>query len=323
MAGNDEVINISHTNIQSYKVVAESICRYMGIKCNIQTHDHLMFAPISTVVDVFIGSQTDMILYQYASKRAKILYITVEGKYRNSYDINMARHICSSHICITATKWGKSVFEEQGIPVADYMYHPVPPISPELVSALRRQPRPYDLVYLNSYYQLHPQNDQDCERKGWHFWHAISSRFHSIAFSNNDIPCVIKYGTLDISNVYKLLALGKVYANLSKFEGFGLNPVMSLYVGDNVVSWNTMVTYELLNGIDGAYFVPADRAKTCILTVDIIGTGSALIEHRWGSIDEFTEKIKHVLMSTYHVDYTALESRFGGHVVRVLKGYLH
>jgi len=322
MANNDRTINISHTNIQSYRVVAESICHYMGIKCNIETHDRWMFAPISTVVDIFIGSQTDMILYQYASKRARILYITVEGKYRNPYDIDTARHICSSHVCIVATKWGKSVFEEQGIPVADYMYHPIPPISSELVSVLRRQQRPYDLVYLNSYYKLHPKTDQDCERKGWHLWQAISSRFHSIAFSNSDVPYAIKYSTPDISNVYKLLALGRVYANLSKFEGFGLNPIMALYVGDKVVSWDTPVLSETLGGIDGAYFVSANKTKTCMLAVDTIGIGSALVEHRWGSTDEFAETVRRVLMSPKQIDYATLEARFGGHITKTLAGYL-
>jgi len=323
MSGNGNAINISHTSVQSYKVVAESICSYMGAKCNILTHDHWMFAPISTVVDIFIGSQTDMIFYQHASKRARILYITVEGKYRNRYDADLARPICSSHVCITTTKWGKSVFEEQGIPVADYMYHPIPPISPELVSALRRQQRPYDLVYLNSYYQLYPKTDQDCERKGWHFWPAVSSMFHSIAFSNSDIPYVIKYNTHDISNVYKLLALGNVYANLSKFEGFGLNPVMALYVGDKVVSWSTPAMSETLYGINGAYFVPADKAKECILAIDMVGTGSALVNHSWGNIDVYILTVKRVLSSSSSVDYAVLESRFGGHIVNTLKGYLN
>jgi len=221
MPGNDKVVNVSYTNIQSYRVVAESICHYMDVECNIQAHDHWMFAPIGTAVDIFIGSQTDMILYRYASKRARILYITVEGKYRNRYDVDTARHICSSHVCIVTSEWGRSVFEEQGIPVADYMYHPIPPVSSELVSMLRRQQRPYDLVYLNGYYQLYPQTDQDCERKGWHFWQTINTKFHSIAFSNRDIPYAIKYSTPDISNVYKLLALGKVYANLSNLRGLG------------------------------------------------------------------------------------------------------
>ena len=322
MANNDMTVNISRANIQSYRVVAESICHYMDVKCNIRTHDRWMFAPISTVVDIFIGSQTDMILYHYASKRARILYITVEGKYRNRYDVDTARHICSSHVCIVTSEWGRSVFEEQGIPVADYMYHPIPPVSSELVSMLRRQQRPYDLVYLNGYYQLYPQTDQDCERKGWHFWQTINTKFHSIAFSNRDIPYAIKYSTPDISNVYKLLALGKVYTNLSKFEGFGLNPVMALYVGDKVVSWNAPVMSETLDGIDGVYFVPAGRSKMCILTNDIIGIGSALIEHRWGSIDEFIDIIKRALMSTNQIDYGVLESRFGGHVVKTLAGYL-
>jgi len=322
MASSDRAVNISHSNVQSYRVVAESICHYMGVRCNMHAHDRWMFAPISVVVDIFIGSQTDMIFYQYASKRARILYITVEGKYRNRYDADTARHICSSHVCIAATKWGEAIFEEQGIPVADYMYHPIPPVSSELVSMLRRQQRPYDLVYLNSHYQLYPQTDPDCERKGWHFWQAVSSRFHSIAFSNHDIQCAIKFSTPDISNVYKLLALGKVYANLSKFEGFGLNPVMSLYVGTKVVSWNAPVMSETLDGINGVYFVPADKYKTCVLTFDIIGIGSAFIEHRWGDTDEFAETIKRALMSAHQVDYGTLESRFGGHVVKVLAGYL-
>jgi len=322
MANSDRTINILHTNIQSYRVVAESMCHYMGIECNIETHDRWMFAPISTVVDIFIGSQTDMILYQYASKRARILYITVEGKYRNTYDADVARHICSSHVCIVATKWGKSIFEEQGIPVADYMYHPIPPISSELVSVLRRQQRPYGLVYLNSHYQLYPKTDQDCERKGWHLWQAISSRFNSIAFSNSDVPYAIKYNTTDISNVYKLLALGRVYANLSKFEGFGLNPVMALYIGDKVVSWNTPAMSETLYGIDGVYFVPADKTKTCILAVDTIGIGSALVEHHWGDIDAYIDTVKRALSSSASVDYAALESRFGGHVVKIIESYL-
>ena len=323
MIGNDRTINISHTNIQSYRVVAESICHYMGIKCNIEIHEHWMFAPISTVVDIFIGSQIDMILYQYASRRARILYITAEGKYGNPYDIDTARHICSSHVCIVTTKWGKSIFEEQGIPVADYMYHPIPPISSELVSLLRRQQRPYDLVYLNSHYQLYPKTDHDCERKGWHLWQAISSRFHSIAFSNSDIPYAIKYSTPDISNVYKFLALGRVYANLSKFEGFGLNPIMALYVGTKVVTWNAPVMSETLDGIDGVYFVPADKTKTCILAVDTIGIGSALVEHRWGDIDAYIGTVKQALFSSSSVDYAVLESRFGGHIVKTLEGYLH
>jgi len=322
MPGNDKVVNVSYTNIQSYRVVAESICHYMDVECNIQAHDHWMFAPIGTAVDIFIGSQTDMILYRYASNRARILYITVEGKYRNRYDVDTARHICSSHVCIVTSEWGRSVFEEQGIPVADYMYHPIPPVSSELVSMLRRQQRPYDLVYLNGYYQLYPQTDQDCERKGWHFWQTINTKFHSIAFSNRDIPYAIKYSTPDISNVYKLLALGKVYTNLSKFEGFGLNPVMALYVGDKVVSWNAPVMSETLDGIDGVYFVPAGRSKMCILTNDIIGTGSALIEHRWGDINEYIEAVNRALSSSSSVDYAVLESRFGGRIVKTLKGYL-
>ena len=54
----EPVLNIYHTNVQSYRVVAESICHYMNAKCNIQPHERWVFSPI----DVFIGSQSDMIV---------------------------------------------------------------------------------------------------------------------------------------------------------------------------------------------------------------------------------------------------------------------
>jgi len=54
----------------------------------------------------------------------------------------------------------------------------------------------------------------------------------------------------------------------------------------------------------------------------VIGTGSALIEHRWGDIDEFAEAVRRALMSAHQIDYAMLESRFGGHIVKTLKGYL-
>jgi len=82
------------------------------------------------------------------------------------------------------------------------------------------------------------------------------------------------------------------------------------------------VMSETLDGIDGVYFVPADKTKTCILNVDMIGIGSALVEHRWGDIDAYIGTVKRALSSSSSVDYAVLESRFGGHIAKTLEGYL-
>jgi hypothetical protein len=315
----EPVLNIYHTNVQSYRVVAESICHYMNAKCNIQPHERWMFSP----VDVFIGSQSDMIVRQYIASKARVVYVTVEGKYKNQANVESAKQICKSRPCIAVTKWGKAIFEEQGIPVADYMYHPIPPISAELVQKLRGQPRPFEAVYLNNRYQLTPQHDPMCERKGWHFWRDVYSQFNSIGFiGNGDEPNAIRFSSPDIADVYKLLALGRIYTNLAKHEGFGLNPVMALYVGTKVVTWNAMAMSETLDGIEGVYFVPANQSKTCELSTIMHGTGDALIEYKWGDIRDYMAMVKTALSSTASIDYAALESRFGGHVVKVLAGYL-
>ena len=306
---------IASAKPQSIRLVAESICFYAGEGCKVAD---VLTAPWR--IDVFIGSQSDVAAYSYVAMRSKAVYIVVEGVYKLPLGIELVKRVCRMSRCVAATKWGKSLLESQGIAVQDVAYHPLPPADPELVAYLRNAPRTFEVVYLNAKYVLGPH--VHCERKGWRFWREISSEFRSIGFvtswsfsAERLTEDAIMYRTSNVSEVYKLLSVASVYANLSTNEGFGLNPIMALNVGTKVVTWDAPAVSETLRGIDGVFFVPAENAGKCLVGYS---SGLAEIETRWGSTDEFKRVTRQALNSTVGVDYTEVESRFGPHVIRPL-----
>ena len=300
---------------RSIRLVAESICFYAGEGCKVAD---VLAAPWR--IDVFIGSQSDVATYSYVAMRSRVVYIVVEGVYKLPLGVGLVKRVCQMSRCVASTKWGRSLLESQGIAVQDVAYHPLPPVSRELVEYLRSAQRTFEVEYLNAKYVLGPH--AYCERKGWRFWREISSEFRSIGFLTSwGLPAersaegMIAYRAENVSEVYKLLSVASVYANLSTNEGFGLNPIMALNVGTKVVSWNAPAVSETLRGIDGVFFVPAENAGKCLVGYS---SGLAEVETRWGNIDEFKRAVRQALNSTVGVDYAEVESRFGPHAIRPL-----
>ena len=298
----------------SYKVVAESICRHLGVSCKITEHGHNMFRN----VDIFITHQSDLITYRTVAMRSKVVYITAEGRYVSSRDLETARSICRSRRCVVTTHFGRAIFEEMGIPVQDVVYHPLPYADRELVEYLRGVNRAFQVVYLNAKYRLNPSNEQ-CERKGWRFWPHVYKSFLAIGFISGDKEedHAISIKTRNTEEIYKLLALGSVYANLSTQEGFGINPPMALYVGTKVVAWDTNVVNETLRGIEGVYFVPVRYHVDCTIPSMLFafqGMGAFTLRLMWGDVEDFIQTVKYALATATTVDYAEVENRFGPHL---------
>jgi len=302
---------IVSTKPPSIRVVAESICFYAGDDCKVAD---VLNAPWKA--DIFIGSQSDVATYSYVAMRSRTVYIVVEGVYKLPLGVGLVKAVCKKARCVAATKWGKSLLESQGIPVQDAAYHPLPPADPELIAYLRNAQRTFDAVYLNGKYTLGPH--EHCERKGWRFWPEIRRSFKAVGFSTWwGLPAedAVVYRADGVSEVYKLLAVGAVYTNLSTHEGFGLNPVMALNAGVKVATWDAPAMAEILRGIDGVFFVPVKSSGKCLVG---FGSGVVEIETRWGDIEDYKRAVKHALNSTIGVDYAEVESRFGPHVIRPL-----
>jgi hypothetical protein len=104
--------------------------------------------------------------------------------------------------------------------------------------------------------------------------------------------------------VYRLLALGKVYANLSTHEGFGLNPVMALAMGTAVVAWDIPVFRET---IPEAAFVPAEHEQRCHVD-QRYGLEPGWFITKWGDINQFIETVKKAMNTS--VDYTSVRQRY-------------
>jgi glycosyltransferase involved in cell wall biosynthesis len=172
------------------------------------------------------------------------------------------------------------------------------------------------VIYLNAYYRFYcrdgfglPNQCDACERKGWRFWPEIRKAFPgSLGLVSN---CEVVDGTVgfkakDIVDVYRLLALGRVYAHLSTHEGFGLNPLMAAAMGAAVVSWDIVPVREVL---PEAVLVPAQSCTACHLyPYDIMARGT--FTACWGSVGEFIEAVKKVLGSPPAVDWQAVRQKF-------------
>jgi glycosyltransferase involved in cell wall biosynthesis len=104
--------------------------------------------------------------------------------------------------------------------------------------------------------------------------------------------------------VYRLLSLGKVFANLSTHEGFGLNPVMALAMGTPVVSWDIPVFRETM---PEAIFVPVDTEQKCFVDQRYFLEPGWFIM-KWGKIEDFIEAVKKAMNTT--VDYAAIRQRY-------------
>jgi hypothetical protein len=297
---------VYHTNVTSYSIIAREICRVNGWQCRYITGD--LWLPID--VDAFIGSQFDAVKWHNVRPR-RFAYITVEGQFDSAHAWRALRDLCDRIACYVPTQWGRAVLEAHNVRVQDVIPHALPEPVPGPPGE-----RPLDVIYLNAYYRFYCRdrfgllNQCDaCERKGWRFWPEIRKAFPgSLGFVSNCevVDGVVGFKAKDIVDVYRLLALGRVYAHLSTHEGFGLNPVMAAAMGTAVVSWDIIPTREIL---PEAAFVPARDCATCYLyPYDITARGH--FTACWGSIDEFIKAVREVLKSSLQVDWQAVRQKF-------------
>jgi hypothetical protein len=173
------------------------------------------------------------------------------------------------------------------------------------------------VIYLNAYYRFYcrdrfelPNQCDACERKGWRFWPEIRKAFPgSLGLVSNcaEVDGAVGFKARDVADVYRLLALGRVYAHLSTHEGFGLNPLMAAAMGAAVVSWDIMPAREIL---PEAVYVPAERCAECYLyPFDYMARGK--FHACWGDIDKFIEAVKRTLaLSSPTVDWQAVRQKF-------------
>ena len=306
-----EVAMIVQTaNAQSYVNIANHICRVNGWQCQVVRKPSYAL----TQIDMYIGSQYDVAFdywfIQY--RKPRVVYMTVEGDFQFSYSWDKVRAVCSSIYCVTPTKWGRGIMEQHNVRIADVIYHALPD-PPEPFPVFRSRPKPYDVVYLNARYDFLDERGSvipDCERKGWRWWPAIRERFPAIGFVNVDgTPGTIVYRAPSDSYVYYLVVLGKVYASLTTHEGFGLNPIMALAVGDKVVGWDIEPQRELMGDISGVYLVPVNRSRFCYADVRY-QLEPAKFLFQWGDINSYISTVEKALTDNVQIDYTLLENRF-------------
>lgn len=303
-------MNIRTANAQSYVNIAKHICKVNRWDCKIYRKPDVVLGQI----DIYIGSQYD-VAYEYFSLlfwKPRVIYMTVEGGFVFPYSWDKLRSICKNTYCIVPTKWGKSIMEEHGVHVTDVVYHAIPD-PPEPWNVLRSRPRPYDIVHLNAYYQFLDQwgkNVPECERKGWRWWPQLRERFSGLGFVNVDgVPRTVTYRVPSDSDVYYLLALGKVYTSLTTHEGFGLNPIMALMAGTKVVGWDIEPQKELIGDVQGVYLVPVNHEAKCYASV-MYGIEPAEFVFKWGDIYEYISAVEKALNDSTQIDYSLLETRF-------------
>ncbi|MEM0010192.1 MAG: hypothetical protein QXY20_08905 [Thermofilum sp.] len=301
---------VQAANAQSYVNIAGHICRVNGWQCDVVRKPSYSFRK----ADFYVGSQYD-VAYDYLFIRGakpRVIYMTVEGDFANPASWNKLRVICSDAYCVVPTKWGKDIMEEHWVRVAEVVYHALPD-PPEPFPTLRNRSRPLDIVYVNAYYQFLDEWGEQipaCERKGWRWWQALRERFSGLGFVNVDkVPGTVTYRVPSESYVYYLMLMGKVYTNLSTHEGFGLNPIMALAVGDKVVAWDIEPFRELLGGISGVYFVPVNYSRFCYASI-LYGIEPAKFLFQWGDIYTYISTVERALKESVQIDYAEVENRF-------------
>ena len=302
------IVQTAHA--QSYVNIAWHICRVNGWSCQVYRKPSYTYFQ----VDMYIGSQYD-VAYDYfflLRKRPKIVYMTVEGDFQYSSSWDKIRVVCSNTYCIVPTKWGKGIMEQHSVRIADVVYHALPE-PPEPFPVLRMRPRPLDVVYVNAYYQFLDEvgrKVEECERKGWRWWPALRERFSGLGLTNVEgVPGTVTYRSPSDSYVYYLIALGKVYASLTTHEGFGLNPIMALAIGDKVVGWDIEPQRELIGDIAGVYLVPVNRSRHCYASV-LYGIEPVKFLFQWGDIYSYISAVERALSDSVSIDYSVLENRF-------------
>jgi hypothetical protein len=297
---------IYHTNVTSYAIIAREICRVNGWQCKYITGD--VWFPLD--VDAFIGSQFDVIKW-YNVRPRRFAYITVEGQFDSAHAWRALRDTCDRIACYVPTRWGKALLEARGVRVQDVVPHALPEPIPE-----PPRERPVDVIYLNAHYRFYCRDSlglfsqcDGCERKGWRFWPEVRKAFPcSLGLVSNceRIDGAVGFKAGDIADVYRLLALGRVYAHLSTHEGFGLNPLMAAAMGAAVVSWGITPVQEIL---PEAVLVPALHCTTCYLYPhDIMARGT--FTACWGNVSEFIETVRRALESPPAVDWQAVRQKF-------------
>jgi len=283
----------------SYVLIARQICRANEWDCDITGN--------VGDADVFVGSQYDVAFSRFWIRPKKFVYMTVEGEFLNESGWKKVKEICDEVRCYVPTKWGKELVESHGVKVQDVIPHALPEPIPDPPNT-----RAVSVVYLNARYEFFCQffalsTCQECERKGWRWWPLIKRAFpDALGFvsgcGNSDRA--ISFGNASTEDVYRLLALGKVYSNLSTHEGFGLNPLMALAMGTPVVTWDIPVYRETM---PEAVFVPVNVEQKCFVDQRYFLEPGWFI-FRWGDIDQFIEAIKRAMNMS--VDYASVKQRY-------------
>jgi hypothetical protein len=298
---------VYYQNATSYSIIAREICRVNEWECKLIAST-MWFPPEA---DMFIGSQYDIVRTSSIKPR-RLAYITVEGEFSNLHAWQLLGDLCSRVRCYVPTRWGKALLEAHNVKVQDVIPHALPePIPPGPPGE-----RPLDVVYLNARYRLHCQNRfglyyecDECERKGWRFWREIREAFqNSLGFVSgcDETGSAVGFRAQDTADVYRLLALGRVYAHLSTHEGFGLNPLMAAAMGTVIVSWDIVPTREVL---PEAVFVPAPYCTECYLyPFDFTARGKC--RACWGDTGEFIETVRKALKSPPQVDWQAVRQKY-------------
>ena len=299
-----KVATVSTARALSYKIIAEQICQANGYRCSINTLPHM---PVSIV----IASQYDIAfwghyIFHYVDQ-LQFVYMTVEGEFMSEHSWMKIREICNRTRCYVPTKWGKELVESHGIKVHDVIPHALPEPIPD-----PPKERPISAVYLNAYYAflcryLATVPCLECERKGWRWWPEIKRAFPDVlGFISGcaEVEGAIGYRNASVEDVYRILGLGKVYANLSTHEGFGLNPVMALAMGTAVVAWDIPVFRET---IPEAVFAPVNTEQKCYVDQRyMVEPGWFIL--RGGDINQFIETVKKEMNMA--VDYAAVRQRY-------------
>lgn len=294
-------------NINSYRNVLSDICSVNDLSCRFVFMDGL---PVSSAVnyDLVIGNVKDIVSFNIKSR---IYYIVVEG-YLQKLQAHMLKLRCKDRYCISVTKWGKSILEQYDIPVHDVVYHGLPVTN--LPDPNDYDKRVHDVIYLNASYNLLTTNFRRIDRKGWQFWPDVYNAFpNSKGYTNSklSLPGVETYKSKTIDEIYAILNSGKVFANLSLSEGFGINPLMALAVGTNVVFWDLPVFRELYQGVRGAYFVPVNNTFNCLFPDNIMY--SILCSH--GDVLDYILMVRYTLSNWSLADYQTIRQRFNPHTV--------
>ncbi len=299
-----KIASVSAARALSYQIIAEQICRANGYRCSINTFPHM---PAGIVV----ASQYDIAFWghhmlHYADQ-ISFVYMTVEGEFMSEHSWVKVREICNRTRCYVPTRWGRELVESHGVKVQDVVPHALPEPIPD-----PPKERPVSVVYLNAYYAflcryLAAVPCVECERKGWRWWPEVKKKFpDALGFVSGcaEVEGAVGYRNASIEDVYRLLSLGRVYANLSTHEGFGLNPIMALAMGTAVVAWDIPVFRET---IPEAVFVPVNTEQKCYVDQRYM-LEPGYFTFRWGDINQFIEAVKKAVNTA--VDYAAVRQRY-------------